>query len=185
MSLPVQKSPVWLFSVNLRSFFNLISHLSSLWSTVNWGSQLCQLLLLSWVEHMPRFIKMDKNIQIPYTNCSHALPHNFLFSFINLWQVLFSYFLHQCLKSLPSPCFSHLKCLSAFGLFQFSAIKYFVFLKYYSCYYFHLYLPQWMNSHWSHQGHVSLLCALSIAPRSSGHTEPVQGDLTARASCLE
>lgn len=121
----------------------------------------------------PRFIKMEKNTQIPYTNCSHSWPHNFLFSFINLWYVLFSYFLYQCLKYLLSPCFSNLKSPVLLDSSNFQWLNFFLEIPSNSCYYFHLYLPQWINSLLRDQGHVSLLCTLFIAS-GSGHMMSVR-----------
>lgn len=82
MLLPVQNSPIGLHGSLqwIRGHFLISSSISLFFEDH------CCVSSCYWDEcgTLPRCIRLENKIQIPYTNCNHSWPHNFLFSFIKL-----------------------------------------------------------------------------------------------------
>lgn len=121
---------LWLITVNLWPFFNLLSHLTLFEdqccvNSCYWDEWAHSLGILGWrIKH--KFLTLTAATLDPTTSCS-ALSTSDTGTLVH--SVLFTYFLHHCLKSLSSPSFSHLKGPSAFGLFHSSALVFFFFLE--------------------------------------------------------
>lgn len=164
MSLSVQKSPISPYCISQWScgHFLISSPISPLRITIVEHHCVSSCIEMSGT-HSPGLLRWRKIYKSFILTAAMLTPQ----LFVILYQLLISFiFILSISMSEISPII-HLKSFNAFWLLQFSASKYFVFLKYHIiCYYSNLYLPHWMNSLLRYYGYVSLLCILFIASGS-------------------